>query len=513
MIQKLLFVGLLFATHFMYSQETIPASGGEATGSGGTVSYTVGQLVYNTYADATGSVAQGIQQPYELLTLNDDEAPEISGCPTDISQRNDAGVCTAVVTWTEPTAYDNFDGTISYFSSSHAPGDVFNIGDTEVTYVFKDAAGNEATCKFNVKITNTLPSAANGITAPDGPVQAGTLFNLSADFNDDNLTSAIWYFSSDGEINTPADAEYNFPETVSGGTVSKDFNFGSDMTGVYTVKVVVTDTCGETAEADYNYVVIFDPNGGFVTGGGWIWSPFGALSTNTNAEGIANFGFFAKYKTGKNNATEVDGNTTFQFKEGDFNFKSASHDNMSLVISGERKATYKGIGTVNGYGSYKFMVTVIDGEAPGAGPDDYDSFRIKVWDNTNTVVYDNEIGKAENADASNALGGGSIVIHKPKGKGNNAAKTSDSKAEDLNDGFNLAAYPNPTSDYIVLDLKDSNLTGVTYTMYDLQGRTVTKGQVQQKQTQITMQSLATGVYILKVNQNNNQLEIFRIIKK
>ena len=51
----------IFATHLMYSQETIPASGGAAIGSGGTSSYSVGQLVYTTNT-GSGTVTQGVQQ-------------------------------------------------------------------------------------------------------------------------------------------------------------------------------------------------------------------------------------------------------------------------------------------------------------------------------------------------------------------------------------------------------------------------------------------------------------------
>jgi uncharacterized membrane protein len=74
-------------------------------------------------------------------------------------------------------------------------------------------------------------------------------------------------------------------------------------------------------------------------------------------------------------------------------------------------------------------------------------------------------------------------------------------------------YPNPTTNYIVLVLKDSKLTDLSYTMYDLQGRKVSQGKVNQEATQIGMQGLATGTYILKVNQNNQELKTFKIIKK
>jgi hypothetical protein len=51
------------------AQATIPASGGNATGSGGSASYTVGQLVYTTNTGSNGTVSQGVQQPYEISVI------------------------------------------------------------------------------------------------------------------------------------------------------------------------------------------------------------------------------------------------------------------------------------------------------------------------------------------------------------------------------------------------------------------------------------------------------------
>ena len=50
-------------------QQTVTATGGSATGSGGSVTYTVGQAAYNTYTGANGSVAQGVQQPWEISAV------------------------------------------------------------------------------------------------------------------------------------------------------------------------------------------------------------------------------------------------------------------------------------------------------------------------------------------------------------------------------------------------------------------------------------------------------------
>jgi hypothetical protein len=66
--RKILCILLLcsFWTIIVHAQETIPATGGNATGSGGSVSYTVGQILYSTLTGANGTVAQGVQQPYEI---------------------------------------------------------------------------------------------------------------------------------------------------------------------------------------------------------------------------------------------------------------------------------------------------------------------------------------------------------------------------------------------------------------------------------------------------------------
>ncbi|WP_130734125.1 T9SS type A sorting domain-containing protein [Flavobacterium sp. J27] len=52
-----------------YGQQGTVSSGGDASGSGGGTSYSVGQIVYTTNFGTTGSVAQGVQQPYEIQTV------------------------------------------------------------------------------------------------------------------------------------------------------------------------------------------------------------------------------------------------------------------------------------------------------------------------------------------------------------------------------------------------------------------------------------------------------------
>jgi hypothetical protein len=63
----------------LYAQEVTAAAGGDASGSGGTASYTVGQVSYITNAGTGGSVAQGVQQAYVVSIVSEiDESNDIT---------------------------------------------------------------------------------------------------------------------------------------------------------------------------------------------------------------------------------------------------------------------------------------------------------------------------------------------------------------------------------------------------------------------------------------------------
>ena len=79
--------------------------------------------------------------------------------------------------------------------------------------------------------------------------------------------------------------------------------------------------------------------------------------------------------------------------------------------------------------------------------------------------------------------------------------------------LSVITYPNPTSDYLTLNITDSALNNLSYKFIDINGKVVAIGPITNADTQIAMQQLAIGIYILKVNQNNKELKTFKIIKK
>lgn len=70
-------VFLLLCANIIQAQETITASGGNASGSGGTVSYTVGQVAYTTNTNTSGTITQGVQQPYEIFVVTGIEKAKV----------------------------------------------------------------------------------------------------------------------------------------------------------------------------------------------------------------------------------------------------------------------------------------------------------------------------------------------------------------------------------------------------------------------------------------------------
>ncbi len=60
---------LLFSI-LIHAQTAVTTSGGNASGASGTVSSTIGQVVYSTISGASGTITQGVQQPFEISVVS-----------------------------------------------------------------------------------------------------------------------------------------------------------------------------------------------------------------------------------------------------------------------------------------------------------------------------------------------------------------------------------------------------------------------------------------------------------
>lgn len=82
------------------------------------------------------------------------------------------------------------------------------------------------------------------------------------------------------------------------------------------------------------------------------------------------------------------------------------------------------------------------------------------------------------------------------------------------EGINLIvqAYPNPTADYLTINILDYEISNLSYQLYDIQGRLLQNEQIVSSQTNIVMSNLVSATYIIKVMQKNKELKSFKIIK-
>jgi probable HAF family extracellular repeat protein len=224
---------------------------------------------------------------------------------------------------------------------------------------------------------------------PSGPVPINTPIDSGAFLSNSQTTdihTATWDW---GDGSTPDGTIDNENKIVTGAHSYAE-------PGVYTVALEIFDSeKGLLSKAVYQYMVVYDPVAGFVTGGGWFNSPAGAYKNDTSMQGQATFGFVSRYKKG---ATVPTGNTAFGLTTGDLYFQSTSYE--WLVVTGSDQARFKGSGTINGGGDYKFVLW--------AGDSNPDTFRIRIWEEDEEtaeekVIYDNGFDQAIN--------GGSIVIH------------------------------------------------------------------------------------------------------
>ena len=295
------------------------------------------------------------------------------------------------------------------------------------------------------------------------------------------------------------------------------YNATTDATGYATITTgslavevyLITATAGTGCATGIAYLPVYDPNGGFVTGGGWINSPAGAYTPNAALVGKANFGFVSKYRKG---STQVDGNTEFQFQTGNLNFKSTTNLAASLVIAGSQ-AIYKGTGTINGAGVYNFMVSAVDGQVSGGGG--ADKFRIKIW-NTDGIVYDNQIASADNATATTVLGGGSIVIHSTK-SGNRDAAPEEAIATQEIAMATISVYPNPVEDVIHVRFASESKSPIAMQLIDLNGRSLRTESYQANEAGeyemgVSNLSMNTGFYLLRIAQDNSTKTI-KVLKR
>jgi len=69
----------------------------------------------------------------------------------------------------------------------------------------------------------------------------------------------------------------------------------------------------------------------------------------------------------------------------------------------------------------------------------------------------------------------------------------------------LALYPNPANDYIMLTASEQ-LIGEMYVIYDITGREVLRGKINSTNTRIALENQSSGSYVLRVGEKGLRFE-------
>ena len=173
------------------------------------------------------------------VTVQDTQAPELIGCPSNMTVSNDPNLCSAVISYTPPTASDNCPGATVVCSP---PPGIFPVGTTTVTCTGSDASPNspDATCSFTVTVSNAAPVLTY---ASPQTAQIGQTTNITpaTGATDTNLATIAVL-----SVTPPLGASISVSNTTGVVTVSD-----TTQPGAYVVTIRATDACGVITDATF----------------------------------------------------------------------------------------------------------------------------------------------------------------------------------------------------------------------------------------------------------------------
>lgn len=268
-------------------------------------------------------------------------------------------------------------GDGSYFTADYFDDVLYYALGNQIFRVRTDGSNNQSIASgvFNWVDygTITLDSSApitTSINITPNPIPVNATSTLTANFTDaggSGLNTA--YYTVDG--GTPI-----FFASLNGSAAQATLNLAPfTNAGIHTFCARAQDNAGNIGAYQCAMLAVYDPAGGFVTGGGWLQS----------LAGRSIFALVARYQQNQSTPTGH-----FQFRNASQHLRSTS---LSWLVIAGNTATLRGIGEWNGAPGHTFEVT-----ASSANPD---SLSLKVWNSSGTLL-----------DLTpTTLGGGQIIVH------------------------------------------------------------------------------------------------------
>jgi hypothetical protein len=245
--------------------------------------------VYPAYAVKYLAIANdGTRDSCEFnIEVKDTEVPQVTGCPSDITDFTLAGSCGNTIVWTPPNFTDNCN--IDTVTANFNPGTAFSAGNTAVIYTAIDDWGNSTQCDFNVTLDDpedpVISNCPENIrscspvtawvppTANDNCNVASFTRNISISTTMTHILRQISYVATD-----------NF-----GNSTSCNFSISQNSLPVANAGTDTTLTAGDTVALGGGIAGF----GGVETGTGgaapylYFWSPITNLNSGTVANPLA----------------------------------------------------------------------------------------------------------------------------------------------------------------------------------------------------------------------------------
>ncbi|MDX1409207.1 MAG: PKD domain-containing protein, partial [Saprospiraceae bacterium] len=262
-----------------------------------------------TYLDLLSN-EKAASDSFDTTILN--VVPSVDKPAVDIAPSDEGQIVVASAAFSDPAgsldapfvcAVDYGDGPVAGTVNGNlctGPLHVYpDNGSYSITVAVTDKYGDTGSNNASHQVNN-VPPTVNSIGVPLDPVDitdqalhtVDVTFSDPAGANDEPYT-CNFDLDYDG---TTFDSDVT-ASGISGNSCSTPLNYADP--GVYNVKIKVIDKDGGASMAEaIQFIVVYDSNEGFVTGGGWIDSPVGAFMSDPLLTGKANFGFVSKYKKG-----------------------------------------------------------------------------------------------------------------------------------------------------------------------------------------------------------------------
>lgn len=272
---------------------------------------------------------------------------------------------------------------------------------TTLTCMATNGASLTSSASIVVKIDLTKPVTSNVVATPN-PVIINTDVTITATVTDvggSNVSSAEFQVDGGPFDNLAPVAPTAFGQSSVNVSLTLPASATPllQTTGVHSICVRGTDLADNIGDVQCVLFAVYDPNGGFATGGGGANSPIGSDSANPNGSGPVTFAFNPKYLP--NNSNVPAGDLEFHYNAGSIDFKSMGWD--FLVVTNGNRGQAQGTGMLNGTSTCKFSLDAWDNSFQ---PGNTDAFGLTIFN------CDGGTGNRYSL-ATAPITKGSIVVH------------------------------------------------------------------------------------------------------